>query len=181
MVIWITRLLGVCVITVLLAGCGGSPAPNAPLACATGSGRPLEGLAHLGLPCLARPARTVTVTAMHGRPEVINLWASWCGPCRRELPLLEQAHRTVGDRVLFLGVDVRDSRSRALAFLGDHGVSYPQVYDEAGAVARAFRFAGVPDTVVVDARGHVVYRHAGELDRATLEAALAKLGLDVRL
>lgn len=181
MVIWITRLLGVGLVAALLAGCGGSPAPTASVACPTGAGGAIEGLPHLDLPCLARPARTVTVSATRGRPEVINLWASWCGPCRRELPLLEQAHRTVGDSVLFLGVDVRDSRSRALGFLGDHRVSYPQVYDEAGAVARAFRFAGVPDTVVVDAGGHVVYRHAGELDRATLEAALAKLGLDVRL
>lgn len=181
MVIWITRLLGLCVVAVLVAGCGDPPAPTAPVACPTGSGHPIEGLPHLALPCLARPGRTVTVSATHGRPAVINLWASWCGPCRRELPLLEEAHRAVGDRVLFLGVDVRDSRSRALAFLGDHEVSYPQVYDEAGAVARAFRFAGVPDTVVVDASGHVVYRHAGELDPATLEAALARLGLDVRL
>ena len=181
MVIWITRLLGLSALALLLAGCGGSPTPAASPGCPTGAGRPVQGLSHLALPCLARPALAVTVSATHGRPELVNVWASWCGPCRRELPLLEEAHRAVGDRVLFLGVDVRDSRSRALAFLAEHGVSYPQVYDEAGAAARALRFAGVPDTVVVDARGHVVYRHAGELDAATLEAALARLGLDIRL
>jgi len=184
MVVWITRLLGLVLLVLALGSCADAPAPPTSTACPAGAsspGHPVHGLPHLALPCLAKPDRSVTVSATHGRPELINVWASWCGPCRRELSLLERAHRTVGDAVLFLGVDVRDSRSRALAFLAAHGVSYPQVYDEAGSVARAFRFAGVPDTVVVDAHGRVVYRHAGELDAASLEAALAKLGVDVRL
>lgn len=184
MVIWITRLLGLSLLALALAACAGAPGPATSTGCPASTGsstHPVHGLPHLALPCLARPDQSVTVSATHGRPEIINVWASWCGPCRRELPLLERAHRTVGDAVLFLGVDVRDSRPRALAFLAAHGISYPQVYDETGSVARAFRFAGVPDTVVVSSGGRVVYRHAGELDATALEAALAKLGIDVRL
>jgi DsbE subfamily thiol:disulfide oxidoreductase len=116
-----------------------------------------------------------------GRPLLVNVWASWCGPCREELPLLERARVAAAGRVAFLGVDVRDARSRALTFLAAHPVGYPQLFDPDGAVARALRFAGVPDTVIVDRTGRVIYRHAGQLDAAALQRALARAGAKVSL
>ena len=178
----VARLAVTSLLALTLGSCAAAPNHLASVpGCPTGSGAPLSGLSEVRLPCLARPAQTALVPSASGRPELVNIWASWCAPCRRELPLLEQAYRAAGDRMRFLGVDVRDSRSRALAFLGAHSVSYPQVFDEDGALARAFRFAGVPDTVVVDASGRVAYRHAGQLDAASLSAALATVGVRVSL
>jgi cytochrome c biogenesis protein CcmG, thiol:disulfide interchange protein DsbE len=128
------------------------------------------------LPCLASPQRQVSVAAVHGRPEVINFWASWCKPCRREARLLEAAHRAAGDRVLFLGVDSRDSRSAAMSFLASSNVTYPQVFDEAGTFAARIGLQGVPDTLVVNASGHIVYRWFGELTLERLRDGLARIG-----
>lgn len=141
----------------------------------------MRDLPALRLPCLTRPTRLVRLSAARGRPELVNVWASWCGPCRDELPLLERAREAAGRRMAFLGVDVRDSRARALTFLAAHPVGYPQLLDRDGELARAFRFAGVPDTVIVDSTGRVVFRHAGQLDSAQLRAALARVGVAIPL
>lgn len=157
------------------------PAP-ALASCPTGRGTPINGVRSTMLPCLTGPQRQVAVAAVHGRPEVINIWASWCHPCRREARLLEAAHRAAGDRVLFLGVDSRDTRTAAVRFLATHDVTYPQVFDEAGTFASRIGLQGVPDTLVVDSSGHVVYRWLGELTPERLRDGLAQIGegADVR-
>ncbi len=129
------------------------------------------------LPCLASPQNEVSAAAVHGRPEVINFWASWCAPCRREARLLEAANRAVGDRVLFLGVDSRDSRSAALRFLAASKVTYPQVFDEAGTFASRIGLQGIPDTLVVDASGRIVDRWFGELTAEHLRDGLSRIGV----
>jgi thiol-disulfide isomerase/thioredoxin len=165
------------------AACGGSadqPTPNriAPVldACPTGRGTPITGVRTTMLPCLSSPHRQVSAAAVHGQPQVINFWASWCKPCRREARLLEAAHRAAGDRVLFLGVDSRDTRSAALSFLASSNVTYPQVSDETGIFAARIGLQGIPDTLVVNASGHIVYRWFGELTRERLRDGLAGIG-----
>lgn len=91
--------------------------------------------------------------------------------------MLERAHQAVGSRVLFLGVDVRDTRSHALAFLGSHAATYPQVFDKTGRFPTALGYVGVPDTLVVDRAGHVVYRRFGGLSKAELKKGLARAGV----
>jgi DsbE subfamily thiol:disulfide oxidoreductase len=117
----------------------------------------------------------VDLSRVHGRPEVINIWASWCAPCRKEMPLLQHAHVHQGDGVLFLGVDVKDSRSHALAFLADNGVDYPQVFDPDGTFALGLRLQGVPNTLFVDGSGRVVDRVIGPVTETRLEQGLAAL------
>jgi cytochrome c biogenesis protein CcmG/thiol:disulfide interchange protein DsbE len=146
-------------------------------ACPTGPGTPIAGLATTVLPCLTGTGRGVTVSAVHGRPEVINVWASWCRPCRTEAALLESAHRRAGDRVLFLGVDTRDDPTRALRFLADARVSYPQVSDPAALFALRQGAAGLPYTVVVDASGRIVFRQVGALTAEALHDGLASAGV----
>ncbi len=184
----VRRPLGAAIGVALLvtAGCGGpAAAPPAPTRSATladcpaGDGTPIEGVPPLSLPCLTRPDLPVRVSAVHARPELINIWASWCAPCRQEIPLLQAAHSAVGSRVLFLGVDVLDSRSRATRFLAAHDATYPQVFDDRGRFARSLGFVGVPNTLVVDADGRVVYRRAGELSDAQLREALSRVGVDL--
>jgi cytochrome c biogenesis protein CcmG, thiol:disulfide interchange protein DsbE len=129
------------------------------------------------LPCLTDPGRLVRLAPGSGRAEVINMWASWCEPCRREVPLLQTAYQAAGNRVLFLGIDSRDDHGAALRFLRTRAVSYPQVFDSRGTVARDLGTPGVPYTVVVDASGDIVLRQIGELTDQALRGALARVGI----
>lgn len=92
-----------------------------------------------------------------GRPMVLNFWASWCGPCKVELPLLARAHREWGDQIAFLGIDVQDASAEAWKVLTATGVDYPQLEDPRGRTRAPFGWhSGLPLTVFVDARGRMV-------------------------
>ncbi|MFP5376248.1 MAG: TlpA family protein disulfide reductase [Acidimicrobiia bacterium] len=119
------------------------------------------------------PADRVELPA--GSPVVVNFFASWCAPCRDELPLLEGASQRAAGAVAFVGVDVNDSRSRAAALLDAAGVSFPAGYDPDRAVATDYRLRGMPTTVFVDASGRVADVAHGRLSAADLDRRLARL------
>ena len=126
-----------------------------------------ERLPTLSLPCLTGgPA--VNLSELGGRPVVINLWATWCGPCREEMPVLQAAHRRYGDGVNFLGVVTKDDPGRAGAFLEEVGVTYPQVVDVDGQLLAHLRTPGLPVTIVLDRAGRVANRHIGPLTQDAL-------------
>jgi cytochrome c biogenesis protein CcmG/thiol:disulfide interchange protein DsbE len=110
-----------------------------------------------------------------GKPVVVNFFASWCVPCREELPALEQASQQAAGSVAFVGVDVNDSRSKAVELLDATGVTFPAGYDPDGAVATDYRLRGMPTTVFVDARGRVADVAHGRLSAADLDRRLALL------
>ncbi len=88
---------------------------------------------------------------------LINFWASWCGPCKVELPLLARAHREWGDEVAFLGIDVQDASAEAWKSLTAAQIDYPQLEDPKGLTRGPFGWhSGLPLTVFVDARGRMV-------------------------
>lgn len=99
---------------------------------------------------------------LRGTPVVINVWASWCGPCRAEFPLFQSASARLGRTIAFLGVDTLDSASDARAFLSGFPVPYPSYEDPSGDLARSLVPAqGVPITLYLDRQGRVVYFHQG--------------------
>ncbi|HEV2981373.1 MAG TPA: TlpA disulfide reductase family protein [Solirubrobacteraceae bacterium] len=102
------------------------------------------------------------VAALHGRPLVINKWASWCVPCRSEFGAFQRASLALGRRVAFIGIDSGDSsRADALAFLRSYPVSYPSYYDPSGAAGGAVTDSSfTPVTVFLDAVGRQ-YIHQG--------------------
>lgn len=106
--------------------------------------------------------------ALHGTPVVVNIWASWCGPCVSESPELASALDTFGRDVQFLGIDVLDDRGDAAAFIRDHHITYPSVFDEDGDIRDALGFVGQPDTIFYDANGRVVSTWTGPITRNVL-------------
>jgi cytochrome c biogenesis protein CcmG, thiol:disulfide interchange protein DsbE len=132
---------------------------------------PLDrGLPDLTLPCLG-PGGPVTLSGLRGRPMVVNIWASWCPPCAREMPILERAHRRLGDRVGFLGVDLLDTREAGSAAAVDFGTGFPSVFDPDGRTRALLNVPGPPVTLFVRADGEIAYRQVGEIrSRAQLRA-----------
>lgn len=108
---------------------------------------------------------------------VLNVWASWCAPCRAEAPVLEDAWREVkDDGVQFVGLDTRDTEAAALAFLDRYGVTYPNVIDTDGRLQLLFSDTlppqAIPSTLVVDREGRVAGRILGRVTDATLTALI---------
>jgi cytochrome c biogenesis protein CcmG, thiol:disulfide interchange protein DsbE len=113
-----------------------------------------------------------------GRPVVANVWASWCGPCRYEFPMFQQASAKFGKQVAFLGVDSEDSEKEAENWLANNPVPYPSYYDPDFEVARSYKATGPPDTAFYNAKGELVhvklgqYAHDSELEEDIRRYAL---------
>jgi thiol-disulfide isomerase/thioredoxin len=118
-----------------------------------------------------RTAFDAQVRALRGRPIVVNMWASWCDPCRRELPLFQRQAMKRGARVAFLGVDVTDDQDNARKLLTSVPLPYPSFVDARSNIATGrFRARVFPTTAFFDARGRVTL-HQGEFPS---EAKLAE-------
>jgi thiol-disulfide isomerase/thioredoxin len=105
--------------------------------------------------------------ATDGRPVVLNLWASWCGPCRAEMPAFDASARQHPD-VFFIGVAVNDSPSDSADFADQIGVSYALAFDEGDVVADAYPALGLPATFFIDGAGGIAQRHFGPLTEETM-------------
>jgi thiol-disulfide isomerase/thioredoxin len=116
----------------------------------------------------------VELAAYRGHPVVVNVWGSWCGPCRQEAPDLQAAYTELKPSgVVFLGIDTRDDDpAQARAFQESFGITYPSVVDSGGAVLLGLRGAvspsAVPTTLVLDEQGRVAARVSGPADTTTL-------------
>jgi cytochrome c biogenesis protein CcmG, thiol:disulfide interchange protein DsbE len=112
------------------------------------------------------------LTRLHGYPVVVNLWASWCGPCREEFPILQQLSARYGKKVAFLGVNSQDSDDAAATFLREAPLSYPSYTDPHKDIFAAVGASvGFPDTAFYDKAGELVYLKQGPYSHASeLEA-----------
>jgi thiol-disulfide isomerase/thioredoxin len=164
----------------LLAGCGGGAGDPGQAAidvdsahlrqtkhaagvepCAPGHGQPVDGgLPQVTLPCLGG-GPDVDLSSLRG-PLVVNFWASWCGPCRKEMPILEDFHQKYGDRVQLLGIDYQDVQTEAaMDLVRQTGVTYPLLADPQSELSGADPFPvlrGLPFLALVDNRGRVVHQ-----------------------
>jgi thiol-disulfide isomerase/thioredoxin len=189
----VSRSLRAAVVALALtvAGCGGSdeapstappvapftdcaaltaPPPAAAPVTLAGEGEPLPEVA---LPCFTG-GQDVTVSAIRG-PAVVNLWGSWCPPCREELPAFQRfADRATG-KVTVVGVDTRDSRSAASSLAADLGLTYPNLFDPDERLRAKLEVSALPATLFVDREGRVRHLYnSTALDDATLATLAAK-------
>ena len=121
---------------------------------------------------LTSPTLTLSLRDFRGKALVLNFWASWCVPCRTEMPLLEHAYSEVKGTVQFLGVDSNDDQRAGLAFYRRVHVSYPAVSDPSAVLAVRYGLIGFPTTVFISPTGKVLGRFIGQLSDRTLRAAL---------
>jgi cytochrome c biogenesis protein CcmG/thiol:disulfide interchange protein DsbE len=112
---------------------------------------------------------------LRGTPYVLNVWASWCEPCREEAPLLQRAWREQGrpQGVLFVGLDMQDVRQDARSFMDDFGVDYLNIRDPSNTVPRRYGVTGVPETFFITAQGRVVDHVIGVVTPAQLRGGMA--------
>jgi thiol-disulfide isomerase/thioredoxin len=113
-----------------------------------------------------------SLAALHGTPVVLNFWATTCAPCIREMPAIESVHKALGDRVTFVGIDVRDSVSGGQEFVKRTGVTYTIGRDPSGDIFTSFDAVNLPTTVLIDAGGTIVATHTGALDEAKLRSMI---------
>ena len=189
------RALATALLVLALAatGCTGAEDPPAlatppagsaaPLAACPEPGRPTTAsvaLPDLELPCLGAGG-TLRLSRLTGTPTVVNLWASWCPPCRDELPAFARLAQDGGSRLRVLGVASRDSTGNAVAFAGEAALPFPSLEDRTGDLGRGLRRVGLPVTVLVRADGSIVRVHQGPaLTDTTLRALVRdELGIDV--
>lgn len=119
---------------------------------------------------------TVTLDDYKGQTVLVNFWASWCPPCRAEMPLLDayyEQHRDEG--FVMIAVNSREPASTARSFIEQTGFGFPVGLDEDGRLTREFGVNGLPVTIVYGPDGEVAYRHGGLITADVLEAEVTPL------
>lgn len=127
------------------------------------------------LPSLHDEDETISLAAYRGQPVVLNFWASWCAPCRKELPAFQKVSEATEGEVAFLGVDHQDGRNGALRMLEETGVEYPSVFDPGGQLAERYGLFGMPSTVFISADGRILETRTGELTEDQLVERIERL------
>jgi thiol-disulfide isomerase/thioredoxin len=118
----------------------------------------------------------VSLASFEGRPLVINFFAAWCEPCKREAPELTRLEKRYGNRISLVSVAVRTSHRSALdAFVRDHEMTWPVIWDRGGSLTDSYRIIGQPITYVIDGQGRVVYRIIGQTTEHRIASVLDQL------
>lgn len=117
-----------------------------------------------------------SLAAYRGKWALVNFWATWCAPCRREMPLIEDVHRRYASRgFTALGVNVYEKRDRVEKFVAENGITFPILLDAEGAAMKAFSASALPHTVLINPKGIVERAHTGPMTSETLEEWLKPL------
>lgn len=179
--------VGLLLLTTLLAACGGSAGsasdtglPNLAVASTRGADNSQRGLE----PGQAAPDFTLQfpdgkkarLSDWQGQPVVLNFWASWCAPCKEEMPeFVAAAERYQEDGLVVVGINAGESASQAAPFMQQYGITFPVGLDERGDVQQLYNVRGLPTTVFIDREGRVTERWAGLLTANALEELLAEI------
>jgi cytochrome c biogenesis protein CcmG, thiol:disulfide interchange protein DsbE len=114
------------------------------------------------------------LSSLRGKAVVLNFWASWCSPCKREAPALQAVSKTWGKRVVVLGVDVNDFQGDARGFMRKYGLTYPVVHDNKNVTTPKYGLTGLPETFFLDRRGRIVEHVPGEVRAADLNSGVER-------
>jgi thiol-disulfide isomerase/thioredoxin len=174
-VIYWSGVVAVIVVAALIVTAAAAPARK-------GASPPRPPLARsFSLPQLGHTATTVSLASYTGRPVIVNFFASWCGPCRRETPLLARFYASEHGRVLIIGVDANDQTAAALRFVAKAGVSYPVGFDGfPSRVTTSYGVYALPQTFFLNASHHVVAKVMGPVTQRQLAKDVALMNKEGR-
>ena len=176
------RLLALLAGLALIATCGSEPPDTLPgrspgtIPADNATETPLLPKFADALPTMGPDAFQRLLEQLRGTPVVVNVWGSWCPPCREEMPRLVAAHHEVGDRVQFLGIDIQDSRMEARAFMDEFGMTFPSVFDVPDAIKTSLGRFGQPVTIFYRRDGSVSFAWAGPIPDDLLRDHLEAIG-----
>lgn len=121
--------------------------------------------------------KTVNLSDLKGKPVVLNLWASWCGPCRSEMPDLEAAHQQYKDKVTLYGINfsASDKEEAALEMIKELGVTFPSLKDPSGDVFKKYQAASIPTTYAIDKNGMIVEKRVGAISKIQIDGLFQRL------
>jgi len=123
----------------------------------------------------------VSLEALRGKPVVLNFFASWCGPCVRELPAMQAMSEHYKGRVAFVGVTFNDPRDNARGVLDRAGVTYPAAFDAKSEIAYDYAVQKMPTTFFIGVDGNLIERKDGEISEVQLRTVIDRLYADVTL
>lgn len=119
-----------------------------------------------------KDGKPVRLSEMFGRPVVINFWATWCPPCKREMPDFDKLYKEYGDRVVFMMINLtdgyRDTVDGTKRFVSGKGYTFPVYFDTQDSGGSAYHIVSIPQTVFIDTNGNVYKTHIGAMSEATL-------------
>ncbi len=129
---------------------------------------------------LDEEGNTVSLSDYFGQPIIVNVWATWCPPCRAELPYFDAAAEKYRDQILFMMIDLTDGATdtveSATAFIReDNGYSFPLYFDVDFSAVQAYQINAIPVTLFIRADGSLLYQQIGSMDEATLESYIQQL------
>ena len=167
-------------LAVVITGCGNTSSTGK----AAEQAQPPKANAEQGV-IVGKQIPTFTLKNLDGKPveigvinnkvTVINFWATWCPPCREEMPELNKFAAENSDKVIFVAVNIQEDKRKVGDFMQNNKYTMPVLLDEDGAVAKTFRVSAIPTTVIVDKDGIIKYRKSGTVTRSELETNIRGL------
>jgi len=159
----------------LFSGCAGGPSASPDQATpADDADAPAFIAPDFALPSLTND--TIRLSDLRGQPVVVNFWATYCGPCRAEMPDLQAIADAYSGRVAVLGINHREDEATVRAFIEEVGIKFPILLYPDDDTLIAYQVLGLPQTIIIDPNGDIVFRTFGPIDpdavRATLDSIL---------
>jgi len=166
------KLFSLLLAALLLAGCGSDPsAPQTP----GGEPETTAAASPMAVPDFTvydKNSEPVKLSDFLGKPVVLNFWASWCGPCKSEMPAFQKVYEELGTDVHFVMVNVGEHMDAANEFLASTDYTFPVYYDVNNDASYAYQISSIPTTFFIDAEGNLVTYQIGAMPESTLRASI---------
>lgn len=123
--------------------------------------------------------KAIRLDDFSGKVMIVNFWATWCVPCRDEMPLLQQFAMEYGQNAVVVGIDLDEPRDLVASYAENYQIGFPILLDEGSKVADRYLIHGFPTTIFIDAEGRISAIHIGKLSQATLSELSKQAGLNI--
>jgi peroxiredoxin len=119
----------------------------------------------------------VVMTELSGKVVLLNFWATWCGPCRLEMPVFQTHHEQLSDKLTIIAIDFDEPKEDVQAFVDELGLTFTILLDPGGKIQNLYKIRGYPTSIFVDERGIVQIVHIGIMAESQLEGYLQQMGV----